>query len=45
MASAARLSARLRRAAQPEALELMAGIKNAFDPLGILNPGAVLAAS
>jgi FAD/FMN-containing dehydrogenase len=32
----------LRRAAQPEALELMAGIKNAFDPLGILNPGAVL---
>ncbi|SFI83735.1 FAD/FMN-containing dehydrogenase [Bosea sp. OK403] len=34
----------LRRAAQPETLELMAGIKNAFDPLGILNPGAVLAA-
>jgi FAD/FMN-containing dehydrogenase len=34
----------LRRAAQPETLELMAGIKNAFDPLGILNPGAILAA-
>jgi FAD/FMN-containing dehydrogenase len=26
-----------------EALALMAGIRQAFDPLGILNPGAVLA--
>ena len=33
----------LSRHAQPEALELMNAIKQAFDPLGILNPGAVLA--
>ena len=32
------------RAAQPEALALMRRVKHAFDPLGILNPGAVLAA-
>ncbi|MGX1790758.1 FAD-binding oxidoreductase [Bosea sp. NPDC055332] len=29
--------------AQPEALELMRAVKRAFDPLGILNPGAMLA--
>ncbi|SEF86358.1 FAD-binding oxidoreductase [Bosea lathyri] len=32
----------LARTAQPEALELMRSVKLAFDPLGILNPGAVL---
>lgn len=29
--------------AQPEALELMRAVKQAFDPLGILSPGVVLA--
>jgi len=33
----------LSRHAPPEALALMGAIKQAFDPLGILNPGAVLA--
>lgn len=33
----------LLQSAQPGALELMRAVKLAFDPLGILNPGAVLA--
>lgn len=37
------LTGALLRQAQPEALALMRAVKQAFDPLGILNPGAVLA--
>jgi FAD/FMN-containing dehydrogenase len=37
------LTGALIRQAQPEALALMRAVKQAFDPLGILNPGAVLA--
>jgi FAD/FMN-containing dehydrogenase len=34
----------LAKAAQPEALDLMRRVKQSFDPLGILNPGAILRA-
>ncbi len=37
------LTGMLAQHAQPEALELMSAVKQAFDPLGILNPGVVLA--
>jgi FAD/FMN-containing dehydrogenase len=37
------LTGALVRQAQPETLELMRAVKQAFDPLSILNPGAVLA--
>ncbi|WID94841.1 FAD-binding oxidoreductase [Bosea vestrisii] len=37
------LTTALLQSAQPEALELMKAVKQAFDPLGILNPGTVLA--
>ena len=37
------LTGALTRQAQPEALELMRAVKQVFDPLGILNPGVVLA--
>lgn len=37
------LTGALIRQAQPEALALMRAVKQAFDPLDILNPGAILA--
>lgn len=37
------LTGALVRQAQPEALQLMRAVKQAFDPLGILNPGTILA--
>jgi len=36
------LTSALTRHVQPEALALMRAVKQAFDPLGILNPGAML---